>query len=246
MALKEEIINQGNWLFRRRSYLPLMLLPLIILASYTDHSILQFPAIVKIFDVLSFIICAVGFLIRVVTIGQVPKGTSGRNTKKQIASTLNTSGIYSVVRHPLYLGNFFMWLGIILYVKSIWLSLLFPLIYWVYYERIMFAEEAFLINKFGKEYLLWSALTPPFFPNLALWRKSELDFSFRNVLKREYSGFMAAVIGFVFLDNWLGFVHNAVIRANLASLKILGLSMFIFFTLRILRKKTKLLKVSGR
>ena len=91
-----------------------------------------------------------------------------------------------------------------------------------------------------------AAHTPPFFPKLALWRKSELSFSFRNVLKREYSGFLAAVVCFVFLENWLGFVHNGSLRVNLVSLEILGLSLLIFSILRILRKKTKFLKVSGR
>ena len=34
------------------------------------------------------------------------KNTSGRNTHDQVADSLNTSGIYSIVRHPLYVGNF--------------------------------------------------------------------------------------------------------------------------------------------
>lgn len=46
------------------------------------------------------------------TIGQVPKGTSGRNTSQQVADTLSTDGVYSVVRHPLYLGNFLMCMGV--------------------------------------------------------------------------------------------------------------------------------------
>ena len=36
--------------------------------------------------------------------------TSGKNTAKQIAESLNTSGIYSVLRNPLYLANFLNWL----------------------------------------------------------------------------------------------------------------------------------------
>jgi len=51
-----------------------------------------------------------GFIIRAIAIGTTPKGTSGRNTKEgQVAESLNTKGIYSMVRHPLYLGNYFMW-----------------------------------------------------------------------------------------------------------------------------------------
>ncbi|MGB8874133.1 MAG: hypothetical protein WCC75_12145, partial [Desulfobaccales bacterium] len=44
--------------------------------------------------------------------GLPPRGTSGRNTQGQVAETLNTTGIYSLVRNPLYLGNFLIWLGL--------------------------------------------------------------------------------------------------------------------------------------
>lgn len=92
--------------------------------------------------------------IRIFTIGHTSKRTSGRNTKRQIADTLNTTGIYSVVRHPLYLGNFFMFLGVMLFAHLWWLLLIYILVFWLYYERIMFAEEAFLRKNFGDEYFL--------------------------------------------------------------------------------------------
>ncbi|NLL27934.1 MAG: DUF1295 domain-containing protein [Bacteroidales bacterium] len=46
----------------------------------------------------------------------IPKGISGKNTEKQIADFLNTKGMYSIVRHPLYLGDFLMWLGLFIYI----------------------------------------------------------------------------------------------------------------------------------
>ena len=57
-----------------------------------------------------------GFLFRAWAIGTTPAGTSGRNTKEQVAEVLNSTGIYSIVRHPLYVGNYFMWIGIVAYV----------------------------------------------------------------------------------------------------------------------------------
>uniref|UniRef100_A0A7C3Z7K4 DUF1295 domain-containing protein n=1 Tax=Desulfobacca acetoxidans TaxID=60893 RepID=A0A7C3Z7K4_9BACT len=30
----------------------------------------------------------------------------------QLQKVWKTSGMYAIVRHPLYLGNFFMWLGL--------------------------------------------------------------------------------------------------------------------------------------
>ncbi|MBW6498500.1 MAG: DUF1295 domain-containing protein [Bacteroidales bacterium] len=61
--------------------------------------------------VICLFFCLLGFGIRIYIVGHTPKNTSGRNTSGQLADELNTTGVYSVVRHPLYLGNFFMWLG---------------------------------------------------------------------------------------------------------------------------------------
>ena len=55
-----------------------------------------------------------GLALRAYTVCTTPKGTSGRNTARQVADHLNTKGIYSVVRHPLYLANYLIWAGILL------------------------------------------------------------------------------------------------------------------------------------
>lgn len=61
----------------------------------------------------------------------------------------NTTGMYSIVRHPLYLGNFFVGFGIVLICSSVWLAVVFCLLFVVYYERLMFAEEEFLRTSSG-------------------------------------------------------------------------------------------------
>ncbi len=99
------------------------------------------------------------------TVGFAPKNTSGRNTAAgQMADELNVTGIYSIVRHPLYVGNFFMWLGPVLFLRSVWFTIVFCLVYWLYYERIMFAEEQFLRRKFGDAYDKWSEKVKAFIP----------------------------------------------------------------------------------
>ena len=97
-----------------------------------------------------------GLGVRAYVAGHVPQGTSGRNTRSQICEGLNTDGAYSMVRHPLYLGNFLIWLGVALVPRSAWLLLLVTAAFWIYYERIMYAEEEFLRNKFGERYLFWA------------------------------------------------------------------------------------------
>ena len=246
MTLREEFEKNGNWLFRWRSYLPLAMLGLLLLAL-RDY---RYPGNSQRLDDLWEICCLTisffGLAIRVYTIGCTPSGTSGRNTRKQIAETLNTSGAYSMVRNPLYLGNFFMGLGIVLFVHLWSLTLIYSLVFWLYYERIIFAEEAFLRKKFGTSYLEWAAATPAFIPRLGQYRPAALPFSLRNVLKREYNGFFA-VIAVMFLLEMLG---DLVVEKRLIFepgwLLLLGGGAGIWLLLRSLKKYTRLLQVSGR
>ena len=119
MALQEELEMQGNWLFRRRSLLPLVILWVGVAAavlSIRTRGVL-FASVFPYWHLYEYLCLAVGLagtLVRIYTVGHTPVGTSGRNTEGQVADVLNTTGIYSTVRHPLYLGNFLMWLGIAL------------------------------------------------------------------------------------------------------------------------------------
>ena len=68
----------------------------------------------------------------------------------------------------------------------------------------MFAEERFLERKFGDEYIRWASSLPAFLPNLKSYTPSIVPFSFKTVLRREYSGLLATVIGFAFVE----FIRN--------------------------------------
>ena len=243
MALKNEFKNQGDWLFRHRSFLPLLLLPLVILGVFTGHFLKTGSLIENIYNIFCIIISLVGLGVRIITIGHAPKRTSGRNTKKQIADSLNTTGIYSIVRHPLYLGNFLMWLGIILFVQSLWLIFIFILMFWIYYERIMFTEEVFLIEKFGENYIEWANKTPFFFPRFKLWKKSNLSFSFKKVLKQEYPGLFGLVSCFTLIH----FLKNLILQnrffISLPWLIIFLFTFLFYLIIRIIKKKTKLLRI---
>ena len=106
MALVDSWEKQGNFLFKYRGQIPVLLFLIAIpFLYYTPdvNFIVQFY-----WNVVSVLVSILGFAIRFYTIGTTPKGTSGRNTKEQIAEFLNSTGIYSVVRHPLYLGNYLM------------------------------------------------------------------------------------------------------------------------------------------
>src|SRR5215210_5590303 len=101
MALDDEFRKQGEWLFRWRSFLPLLLMPLIgiaLLQLDTDN----FDRWGSGWDYFFLGVSFLGLFVRALTIGFVPENTSGRNTREQIAEQINTTGTYSIVRHPLY------------------------------------------------------------------------------------------------------------------------------------------------
>jgi protein-S-isoprenylcysteine O-methyltransferase Ste14 len=246
MALAESFEKHGNWLFKRRSWIPLLLfLPALAVIWFGQEEWLPFYLFPWSLGCL--LISLSGLAIRAWAIGHTPKGTSGRNTKQgQIAEKLNTTGVYSLVRHPLYLGNFLMWLGVILYVGDISLLILSISFFWVYYERIMFAEEAFISRKFPEEFTGWSSVTPAFLPHFKGYKKPELHFSVRNVLKREYTGFTLTILSFSLINLMKYWSNSGTPKLDLFWLIMLPFSLVVYFVLRSLKKHTRLLQVEGR
>ncbi|EMO10353.1 phospholipid methyltransferase domain protein [Leptospira borgpetersenii str. Noumea 25] len=127
MALIEEFESQGNFLFRWRSYIPgiILILCLGLLPFY------RFPGdsynYHLYYQSFCFVISILGLFVRSFVIGYAPARTSGRNTKEQVADLVNQEGIYSLIRHPLYVGNFLMYLGAVLFLKNFLIAAVFIL-----------------------------------------------------------------------------------------------------------------------
>ena len=246
MPLFEEFQSSGNFLFKRRSYFPLLLISLFLIALRNFHYPHHQHSLDRLWELICLPISFLGFGIRMLTLGYVPTGTSGRTTAQPSAATLNTTGIYSIVRHPLYLGNFLIWLGICLSIRIWWFTVISVLFFWIYYERIMFAEEEFLRKKFGEHFVKWAEKTPAFIPSFRNWQPPNLPFSWKTVLRREYSGFFAIVASFTVLDLVEGsFVKHRLVFDGMWASLFFG-SLAVFLVLRTLKKKTKFLNVEGR
>ena len=106
MALLHSMEESGKWLFKYRGQLPLLLFALAVPAIKFNSYLWITNEVYLAFTIFAIVVSFLGLVIRAITIGITPKGTSGRNTKEQVAEELNSKGIYSVLRHPLYLGNF--------------------------------------------------------------------------------------------------------------------------------------------
>jgi len=250
MALQESLEKQGNWLFKYRGKLPLLLLAIVLLLFirtelYPETFILEETPYEIYYERFCLLLCLFGFAIRVYTVGHTPANTSGRNENAQLADHLNTTGIYSLVRHPLYLGNFFMWFGLAMMTGHLWFLIGFCIFYWIYYERIMFAEEQFLRKKFGDTYLEWAEKTPAFIPSLNLkkFRKPAYPFCLKKVLRQEKDGLVAIAVLFA-LFNLIGeYAEKELDFSLLVGATLIGI---IYLVLKFLKKYTRILNQEGR
>ncbi len=246
MALPEELESNGNWLFRRRSLLPLILLVVIVWGFRNVDQSNHNENRDHLWEMMCLAVAFVGLAIRIVAIGHAPQGTSGRNTKRQIANSLSTDGLYSVVRHPLYLGNFFIYLALGLFAHTWWLALISVLAFWLYYERIMYAEEAFLRRKFGSDFDEWASRVPAFVPDLRRWRPFELPFSARNAVRREYHGFFAIIVTMFVLELTEDYFLYGRLEADPLWTVMLASGLVIWLVLRTIKKRTHWLDVENR
>jgi len=200
MPLIEEFEMTGNWLFRWRSYLPLLMIVLVFSALASFDYPLGSHFLDELWEIGCLGVSGLGLAVRAVTVGYSASRTSGRHTREQIADIINRTGMYSIVRNPLYLGNFLMVLGVVVFLRVWWLPLIYVLIFSLYYERIIFAEEMFLRRKFGPEFVQWALKTPAFVPRFRQWKAPESPFSWKKVLRREYHGVVAVVASMFLLE----------------------------------------------
>ena len=97
-------------------------------------------------------------------------------TRSVGAKKLCSSGPYAFVRNPLYVGNMFMYVGIVFIAgaANIWLMIATTLAFFIIqYSLIIALEEEKLYELFGQEYQTYKNNVPAVFPRILRWSGSE-------------------------------------------------------------------------
>ncbi len=119
------------------------------------------------FHVLSFVFIGSGFLL----IGAAWHVLY----QAQQHQALATTGPYSYVRHPQYLGFILIMFGFLLQWPTLLTLLMFPVLV-VMYVRLAGHEEREVRTEFGDAYDRYAARTPAWIPHLsALWHSDKQD-----------------------------------------------------------------------
>ncbi|HRP32563.1 MAG TPA: isoprenylcysteine carboxylmethyltransferase family protein [Agriterribacter sp.] len=134
--------------------------PLIYVAVFLIALILQFRlplseslfhyAGTKIVGVIVMLVAIVFFLFR-----SLRQFFRSNNTVVTMlpAHSLQTTGIYSVTRNPMYVGLSLLYLGIACIIGNWWNFFLFPLLLLIVQEYVIKREEKYLVRRFGEAYL---------------------------------------------------------------------------------------------
>jgi protein-S-isoprenylcysteine O-methyltransferase Ste14 len=242
VKLLDHFGHAGDVFFRLRSYLPLLLLPAFVLSAGAGAT--TGPTWQAVCEAAGFLLSLAGFGIRVITIGSAPPGTSERSTRDPRASLLNTSGAYSVVRHPLYLGNTLVALGLAVFTATWYLPVIVALAGLLYHERICVREEVFLEAKFGDAFRSWAGAVPALLPALSRYRPSSGRFQWRKVVAREFHALFVLGAGFLFLDVLRGLLATGQPAARPIWTALFAVTGLLFLVLSALKKWTSLLRVS--
>lgn len=195
----------GTILFRVRSIAPVAVLFVVLRYIWKGHDV-QAPGD-QVLNWVGLGLAMLGALVRFVTIGLIPRGTSLQSRKLQ-ASQLNTSGPYTVCRHPLYLGNYFITFGLLAIVHEPWAWLFGSLYVVVSQTLIARAEDALLAEKFGAQFEAWKNEVPAFLPRV--WKLGEVRgaFAWKRALQREVNPFVAWGSGVTLLLLWEEFTQG--------------------------------------
>jgi protein-S-isoprenylcysteine O-methyltransferase Ste14 len=109
----------------------------------------------------------VSFGLALVVIGQVFRiyaaGYIFKN--KQLATT----GPYSLVRHPLYLGNFVILIGFTIASANLYVAAVVVLFFLIWYPAAIAYEDSKLENIFGDEWRAWSKNIYAIIPRRVSW-----------------------------------------------------------------------------
>ncbi len=229
--ITEELPATGDALFRRRSYMPLVLVPLFLLSLLDNR-----PATPFSWELACFAVALSGLLFRVFVVGTAPHGASTRGTRRPTADSLSTLGAYSIVRHPLYVANTLVALGCALLSGTWYLPVIVVLLSFIYHERIAAREEAFLQSTFGDAFRAWANEVPAMIPAFGRYQPSHVPFQLQKVIAQESHGLCAIGTAFFALDTLEDSVRLGYLQIDPIWLAIF-VATFVLFLVVVIAKK---------
>lgn len=173
-------VRLGNFFFKYRAVSPIPFI-IILFLFFTPRDLGANNLTVNL---VALAVILLGLSLRIVAVGYSHFGTSGRENFLR-AESLNTEGVYSIMRNPLYVGNFLVYNGVLIAFANPWAFIPFNIYLLVLYYFIIHSEEAYLTGQYGETFEEYRRSTPRVTPAFSHFRRPSVPFSPRKVLFKE-------------------------------------------------------------
>jgi protein-S-isoprenylcysteine O-methyltransferase Ste14 len=225
-------LKLGNFLFKHRSFTPV---PLIILVFIIFRPI-DLGKNNAIINLVGLLISLLGEIVRVIAVGYAHKGTSGRESYLR-ADSLNISGIYSIVRNPLYIGNFFIFTGLVIVFFNIFAVFTFIIFLILQYYFVILAEENFLKEKYGSEYETYCQQVKRIIPTFKSYKKNQNPFNLKKVIFKESDSVFNMLVMYLFVLLYKERIFSGRISSPLNYIIPGGILIFAYVMIKIIKKR---------
>jgi protein-S-isoprenylcysteine O-methyltransferase Ste14 len=171
----------GRFLFRHRGWVPVPFLIVPLLAHDRPTAAQWIGGIILMIVGESFRLAGVA--------------AAGHKTRRRSRNVeeLVTYGIFAWTRNPLYVGNFFLWIGIVVVSGVFWFLPVAVLLFAAEYSLIVRFEEGVLESIFGREYLEYRHCTPRWVPSPPK-KPAKGSMDWRGAVQSETSTFLAYLV----------------------------------------------------
>jgi protein-S-isoprenylcysteine O-methyltransferase Ste14 len=222
-------LRLGKFLFKYRSFTPL---PLILLTFAFFRPVSAAP----LWTLIGLAVAFLGEGVRSFSVGFAGSGTSGRESYLK-AESLNTSGLYSLVRNPLYWGNGLIFAGLLaVYAQPLALAV-FIVFLFLQYHFIVLAEESFLRERHGAEYDEYCGRVNRWLPCFHGYAPPGRPFAWRKVFYKENDSCFNLLFAALMILAWKERYFSGRIRHPLLYIGA-GLALVLFYAwVKILKKK---------
>lgn len=226
------MIKVGNVLFKWRSFTPIPLIALVFIifkpVNLQEKNIL--------INLSGIFISFMGEIIRIITVGYSFTGTSGRESYLR-ADNLNTTGIYSITRNPLYIGNFLIFTGLVVVFSNLFAVLIFAVFLILQYCFIILAEENFLKEKYGSDYKAYCTRVRRIIPTFGNTSKNQNPFSLKKVVFKENDSLFNMLAIFLLVLLYKEKIFNGRIDQPILYILPAGILIFAYVVVKTIKKR---------
>jgi protein-S-isoprenylcysteine O-methyltransferase Ste14 len=237
------MVKLGSFIFRYRNLLFPILFFLLVFSRTPSLGSKQLEYLSYVIGVT---VALAGQTVRALTIGLAYIKRGGKD-KNVFAKRLVTEGVFAHCRNPLYLGNILIIVGLGIVAHSLLFYLIGIPLFIFFYMAIIRAEENYLANKFGQEYIEYCRSVNRFIPNFSGIGTTvkNMTFNWKRLIAKEYGTTYLWIVCMILLIERNQYIQYGK-QENKIVIEILVLSCILltilFFVARYFKKSKKLSK----